>query len=120
MNGARHRLQQFEGVLKALLDASRPAAVRRPRFPAAKAENRRSLVAAGLIRDVPAGGSLFGAGGSISKGRVRHFRERDFEPVPLPGFSPVADTRRMVSSRRHPFPAVRSGWRNLLHVLLHR
>ena len=128
MNGAKNRLRQFEDVLKSFLDASRSEEVRRPRFPADVVSGRRSLVAAGLVRGRASGssdpllsrGSLFGAGGSISKGRIRHFNGQDFEAVPMPGFVPIGDTRRLASSRRRPAMPSRSGWRNLFHVLLHR
>ncbi|MEZ5276422.1 MAG: hypothetical protein R3F07_08590 [Opitutaceae bacterium] len=128
MNGAKNRLRQFEDVLKAFLDVSRSGRTRRPRFPAIEAGGRRSLVAAGLVRGSTSGASgplfsrssLFGAGGSISRGRIRHFSEQDFEAVPMPGFVPIGDTRRLASSRRRSVVPSRSGWRSLFHVLLHR
>ena len=66
-------------------------------------------------------GRLFGAGGCVSKGRIRHFSERNFSAVRSPNFSPLGDTRRQVSLRRgQVVESVNSGWRVLLHVLLRR
>ena len=128
MTGRKNRLQQFEGALRALLDASRSSSARHPRFPAREPSSRRSLVAVELSGAQPsdqtssflARGSLFGAGGSISKGRIRHFNDRDFATVPMPGFAPVGDSRRLALSRRSRLSVPSSRWRNFLDVLLRR
>lgn len=120
-----HRLRQFERVLKPFLDVGRSYSGGMPRFPAREAPDERSLFAVQLSRSQPvresrdlSGGSLFGAGGSVSKGKIRHFNERNFDAVRAPLFSRVGDTRRLASSRRRPNPGSTSRWRTLFDVLL--
>lgn len=121
------RLRQFERVLKPFLDVGASDRVGQPRFPAREGPDVRSLFAVQLSRFQPiresrdlSGGSLFGAGGSVSRGKVRHFNERNFDAVRAPLFTPVGDTRRLASSRRRLNSGSTSRWRTLFDVLLRR
>lgn len=96
------------------------------RYPAHEVPGGPSLFAVQLSRnqsviepgDDLSRGTLFGAGGSVSKGRIRHFNERNFDAVRAPLFTPVGDTRRLASSRRRLNPGSTSRWRTLFDVLL--
>lgn len=119
----------LDRCLKPLLSGSASGDPHRSRFPAGPAvgEDRFRLGRCGDVPSVRRGrepspfSRLFGAGGSVSRGRVRHFHDGNFGPVRRSRFSPIGDTRRQASLRRGQVrEAVNSGWRILLHVLLRR
>lgn len=127
MSFVKNRLRRFELVLRPLLDIARSDPGRVPRFPAHESRCD-SLLAVSLSRIQPTRGermtlscgALFGAGGSVTKGRIRHFNERNFGAVPAPSFAQVGDIRREARMRRLGICKTVSPKRSVLDVLLRR
>ncbi len=123
MSRSHHFFLHLDRVLKPILGG-----VHSPRFPSREIPDSRTEFAvqlnrAQLVRGSGEGrsrGVLFGAGGSFSKGKIRHFNEPNFDAVRAPLFTPLRDTRRLVSSRRRQGPESYSRWRALFDVLLRR
>jgi len=123
MSRSHHLLLHFERVLKPLLGG-----VQSPRFPSREIPDGPTDFAVQLNRaqlgrgwgEGRSRGVLFGAGGSFSKGKIRHFNEPNFDAVRAPLFTPLGDTRRLASSRRRQEPESHSRWRTLFDVLLRR
>ena len=128
MSFVKSRLSRFESVLKPFLDIARSDTGRAPRFPAQGGSRGDSLLAASVSRIQPSReegttlsrGALFGAGGSVSKGRIRHFNERNFAAVPVPSFGQTGDIRREAHTRRLEDSQAVSRRRSVLDVLLRR
>ena len=128
MSFVKNRLSRFESVIRPFLDISRSDAGRAPRFPAQGESRGDSLFAASLSRIQPSReegttlsrGALFGAGGSVSKGRIRHFNDRNFAAIPAPSFGQVGDFRREADMRRLGYGQAVSRKRSVLDVLLRR
>jgi hypothetical protein len=128
MSFVKNRLRRFELVLKPLLDIARSDPGRAPRFPAQGASRSDSLLAVSLSRIQPSRGegttlscgALFSSGGSVTKGRIRHFNERNFVAVPAPSFAQVGDIRREARIRRLGIRQEVSRKRSVLDVLLRR
>ena len=128
MSFVKNRLRRFESVLKPFLDIARSDTGRAPRFPAQGESRGDSLLAVSLSRIQPSREegttlsreALFGAGGSVSKGRIRHFNERNFVAVPAPSFGRAGDIRREAHTRRLGYSQAVSRKRSVLDVLLRR
>lgn len=128
MSFVKNRLRRFESVLRPFLDIARSETGRAPRFPAPEESRGDALLAVSLSRIQPSReegttlsrGALFGAGGSVSKGRVRHFNERNFVAVPAPSFGQIGNIRREAHDRRLGFGQAVSRKRSVLDVLLRR
>lgn len=128
MSFVKNRLSRFESVIKPFLDVARSDGGRAPRFPAQGEGRGDFLLAASLSRVQPSReegttlsrGALFGAGGSVSKGRVRHFNERNFVAIQAPSFGQAGDIRREADSRRLGYGQAVSRRRSVLDVLLRR
>lgn len=128
MSFVKNRLSRFESVLKPFLDIARSEVGRAPRFPARGESRDDSLLAVSLSRIQPSReegttlsrGALFGAGGSVSNGRIRHFNERNFVSAPAPSFGQTGDIRREAHTRRLGYSQAVLRKRSVLDVLLRR
>ena len=128
MSVVNKRLRRFESILRPFLDIAQLDMRRAPRFPTHEESRGHSLLAANLSHIQPSreGGTtlsrgvLFGAGGSMSIGRIRHFSDRNFVAAPTSSFAQVGDMRREIQTRRLAHRPEISQKRSMLDVLLRR
>ena len=128
MSIMKNRILRFEFILRPFLNIARSESGRAPRFPARGESGGDSLLGASLSRFQPSRwerttltrGALFGTGGSVSKGRIRHFSERNFDSIPAPTFALVGAIRREALTRRLGHGQVVSRKRSVMDVLLRR
>ena len=128
MSVVNDRLRRFESILRPFLEIARLDTRRAPRFPTHQESRGHTLLAANLNRIQPSreGGTtlspwaLFGVGGSMSNGRIRHFSDRNYMPVPTSAFARVGDIRQEIQMRRLAYRPENSQKRSVLDVLLRR